>query len=139
MSENHLQNTKNNLYHQSIFHALDLIASDNTELSHEFSVYKFNDHCLYLSLACWYLLLQRVSAYRLFANISWISILSVYTFFFTGCNKLVVLFYSHMTALQFKDLGSILELLLNHCRIRNSLPYFSKLSLSHSKKVGAHT
>ena len=138
MSENHLQNTKNNLYHQSIFHALDLIASDNLELSHEFSVYKFNDRCLYLSLACWYLLLQRVSAYRLFANISWMSILSVYTYF-TGCNKLVVLFYSHMTALQFKDLGSILELLLNHCRTRYSLSYFSKLSLRHSKKIGAHT
>lgn len=47
-----MQNTKNNLYHQSVFHALDLIASDNNpELSGRFSIYVFNYLYLYLALA----------------------------------------------------------------------------------------
>lgn len=75
MRENHKQNTKYNWYHHSGSCALDLTASyNNSALSCEFPKYRFNCLYLYLTLTSWYHSLI-ISAWRIFANISWISTL----------------------------------------------------------------
>lgn len=91
-----------------IFHIDFTVWSNNLEIFRKLPICVLNQMFLYLILSYLYHSPESwpVEYMLVYHRVPYL----VFIPFFTGCNKLAVLFYSHMAALQFKDLGSILEL-----------------------------